>query len=130
MLEIDVTRYLGDDHDLMDYSSSVAESGQNAAKFTWENALAEANDHPLVTKDEELEYVRRWLLDWGAWDQKEVDAMSDKEVNALLLQFVSGDLREMEMFETPEAYEAAQREGSVSAALGPGDGGRWYYLIG
>ena len=129
-MEIDVTRYVeGVDCSL--FASSVWESGlQNIGAITWQNALRHVDCEGFLAPEEVAE-VRDWLLDLGAWDSDEVAAMSDLEVNALLLQFVAGDVREMEAFgETPEEYEQALIDGTVSGRLYRSDDGSWFFYVG
>ena len=37
--------------------------------------------------------MRVWVKDFGAWSDTEIAAWTDAEVNALFIQFVSGDMR-------------------------------------
>lgn len=82
-----------------------------------------------MTPEQQSE-LRDWIRGFGAWDDEELAAMSDQETNALLLQFIAGDIREQEHFDTIEEWEAACESGQCSGALCQGDGGRWYYYVG
>lgn len=113
--EIDVT-HLVTDADCSEFSASVAERGKNAGPETWANALEFAKEKPLA-KPENQSDLRDWIREFGAWDDEEIAAMSDEETNALLLQFVAGDIREMEAFDSPEEYQAAQEAGTCSGYL-------------
>ena len=55
---------------------------------------------------------------------------TETEVNAVLLQFLAGEIREMEAFDTPEDYEQAMENGTVSGRVYRGDDGEWYAYIG
>jgi hypothetical protein len=134
-MEIDVTEYVGE-QDCAQYSDSIANSGlQNIGEITWRNACEQATRAPLVGADKQ-DALRDWIRDFGAWDTEELAAMSDAETNALLLQFIAGDIREMEAFETHEAYQKASEGGSCSGRLFKGDiegdpsFGRWYFYVG
>ena len=74
------------------YSGSVAELGKNAGKITWQNSL----DCPatLITNEEEAQALKGHLRGFGAWEDEEIEAWTMKELNALMVQLVAGDLRE------------------------------------
>ena len=90
-MEIEVTYLYGLDCAL--FSDSVARSGMSdIGAITWRAALAEAQARPLCSQAQQRD-LRAWLGDFGAWDEQEIDRMSDAETNALLLQFVAGDMQ-------------------------------------
>lgn len=78
----------------MDYSASVAEIGANAGHTTWTNACEDSADYLILNSEEKLDAFRAWLKPWGAWNEEEISAFSDIELNALLLQWIAGDMRE------------------------------------
>lgn len=95
-MEIDVTRYARlTDWELADYSASRAEFGDQAGRLTWRNAMREAESCPLVPLDdrEGIAALVDWLAGFGAWTRAELCCGGRIELNALLLQFVAGDLR-------------------------------------
>ncbi len=109
---------------------------------TWANAKREAGENPLLKTDEELDAMRQWTEETGAWDKAERDAMSGQELNALFIQLVSGDMREagmdecdIEDFDWNEYQEKAQ-EGRISGNIYRGDiegtdgFGRIFYYLG
>ena len=93
MTDIDITTFFTT-ADPFDFSHSIAEGGQNAGKETWAAAVAEGTSTPLLTTPDQLEAMREWVNDFGAWSAEEIAAWTDAEVNALFIQFVSGDIRE------------------------------------
>lgn len=126
-MEIDVTTYVTT-VDCSELSGSVAELGSNAAPYTWSNAMEQA-DPPLVTSEQQGE-LREWLQGFGAWDEDEIAAMSDQETNALLIQFIAGDVREMDMYSDVAEYEQAQEKGECSGHLLQGDNDTWWFYVG
>ena len=93
MQYVDVTCLVAD-IDPFDISASVAERGQNAGRETWANALVETNAHPLEIEDRDA--ARAFFKGFGAWDDAEIAAWSNNELDALVLQFAAGDLREIQ----------------------------------
>ena len=91
-MEIDITDFVNDE-DPSQFSASQAELGANAGKITWRNAM----DHtpPMLTTPEHFDALRDWARDSGGWDEEERAAWTDQECNALFVQIISGDLREM-----------------------------------
>lgn len=109
-------------------SGSIAERGQNAAKETWANALDAATSEALDIDDRDG--AKAWLEGFGAWEREEMDAWSDAELDALLLQFAAGDLRELQDLcpgdglgdvDWTEAEELSH-EGTISGRLYVQDG--------
>jgi len=127
-MEVNVTAVMT--HNLADYSNSVARSGlANIGQVTWQNAVEaiEALDAPLVPSEGQEE-LRSWISEFGAWDDEEIEAMSDAETSALLLQMVAGDGQE---------YLEAEAEGRLEewysdcgGRLYKGDDGSWYFYVG
>lgn len=118
-MEINITHLLHDDINLMLYSASAAELGQDAGKVTWENAVdavtycaedgscADQLDHVMLKTAEQLQAARDYFRDSGGWSAEEINSWNTDDLNALMLQFVAGDLREYLEFEakTPEEFE-------------------------
>lgn len=127
MIEIDVTHlYKGDQS--KSYSASIAEIGQDAGRVTWNNAKRTAADRPLLT-EEQIPDAREYFAEFGAWSREELEAMPSDEINALTLQYVSGDIRERKHYRTWAEYEEASHNGRVSGQLYRGDDGRIYFLM-
>jgi hypothetical protein len=92
MLEIDVS-FLLEDY-APRYSASVAELGPDAGKITWNNALD--NSDKITLTPEEIQEAKDYIRTWGAWDDEEIDAWTDVETKALIIQSAAGDYRELE----------------------------------
>jgi hypothetical protein len=129
--EIDVTHLF--DTDCSRYSDSIFNSGlQNIGQITWRNACEDAADEPLVTPEQQDD-LRDWIREFGAWDSEEIAAMSDVETNALLLQFIAGDIQELEdldLVDDDEARQEACDDGTIGGRLSKCDDGRWFYSVG
>lgn len=94
-MEIDITSFVMGAGP-SEYFGSIAERGPNAAKETWGNALGRALvPPPMLADGEALQAFRDHMRGFGAWDDDEISAWSDQECNALFIQIVSGDMREM-----------------------------------
>jgi hypothetical protein len=125
---IDLSPMMGED--AFQFSASAHEMGENAGRITWNNA----KDGPqLLTNDAQREAFKEWIADFGAWNEEEREAFTDQELNALLVQFVSGDIREagadsLEDID-PVQLQADQEEGRVPSYLWRDDAGNWFYSI-
>ena len=129
-MELDVTHMMDDSDDMPTLSGSIAELGNGAAKFTWNNSKAYAANHPLLSDEAARDEARQYFKGFGAWSEDEIAAWSELELNALVCQYIAGDIREMERFDSDEAYQAAAESGQVSGHLSKGDDGRWYFYLG
>lgn len=126
-MEININFLLSDDHDLIDYSASQNELGDNAGKITWNNSLESGIE--FVKDPDDIERIKKWFSEFGAWSKEEIQAWDNKEVNALLLQFISGDLREYlkaKERSTEEFEEWYERQGG---SIFESDEGDLYYSI-
>jgi hypothetical protein len=125
---IDLSPMLSED--AFNFSASAHEMGENAGRITWNNA----KDGPqLLTNDDQREAFKEWIADFGAWDESEREAMTDQELNALLVQFVSGDIREagadsLEDIDPAQLVED-QENGGICSNLYQDDSGTWFYSI-
>jgi len=79
----------------MDYSASVAEIGRTAGADTWRAACDDAPDWNLLDTDEKREAFREFVSGYGAWTDEEIAAWDNTHLNALCLQWISGDMREV-----------------------------------
>lgn len=115
------------------YSASAAELGDDAGPITWANAVDAADQWPdwLNTEDKRGEF-RTYVRTFGAWTDEEIAAWTDEEITALLIQMVSGDIREsgLQDGKTWPEYLADSEAGRVSGNLYRGDDGEIYYYIG
>jgi len=139
-MEIDITSFVLYSEPF-DFAHSRAEGGPNAGKNTWRNAMKEAWEHPLLKTDDELDALRAWAQSSGGWDEEEIAAWSPKECNALFIQIVSGDLREMGFDDVDpedfdwEEYESRAQAGEIHGNIfkcepNPGDVHYFYTLEG
>lgn len=92
MIDINITRFITDAAP-MDYSASVAEIGANAGRDTWQAAMEDAPDYNLLDNDDARDEFRQYVKGFGAWSDERIAAWSDTELNALLMQLISGDIR-------------------------------------
>lgn len=135
-MEINITAFF-ESAETFDFSASKAERGDNAGRDTWNNAKREAAENPLLTTEEQLDSLRSYVKGFGAWDETEIAAWSPVECNALFVQLISGDMREMESLCTldngeidwPE-YERLSQAGTISANIFRGDDDQIYYYLG
>lgn len=133
-MEINITRFFNDACP-RDYAASVAEIGADAGPATWRAACDDANDYgPLLDTPEKLDAMRDHVRGFGAWSDNEIAAWSDTELNALFLQFVSGDIRETPEME-PETwdwdkYQAMSEAGTVCGRMFRAENGEIFYYLG
>jgi hypothetical protein len=81
--------------DAYDLSHSIAEGGNNAGRNTWNAAMNQAIITPILDTPEKLDAFRVWVSDCGAWSDEEIAAWTPQEVNALFLQWIAGDIRQL-----------------------------------
>ena len=129
-MELDITHMVDDCDDMPTLSGSQAELGPDAGKITWNNSLAYAAKHLLLTDEAMRENARRYFKGFGAWSADEMAAWSDAYLNALVTQEIASRIREMEHFDSDEEYQKAAEQGQVSGMIYKGDNGRWYAYIG
>ena len=130
-MEIDITSFF-ENAEAFNYSASQAELGQNAGKITWNAAVADSSEFMLLDTEEKREEWRADVRGFGAWDDDEIAAWSDQELNALLIQFISEDIREFESLcgDDWEEYQKLQEQGTVSGRMYLGDDGSIYFYVG
>jgi hypothetical protein len=127
-MEINITQFYNDANPAT-YSASVAELGNNAGRITWNNAVQRsALGSMLLDTPDKLEAMRAWARSGGGWDDAEIAAWSDVELNALFIQFASGDIREKGGMSWEE-YQTASDAGQASGALFEGIDGEIYYSL-
>lgn len=130
-MDINITRFFRE-ADPFEFSASRAERGQNAGAETWANAKREGEESPLLTTPEQIDALRDYVKDFGAWSDEEIAAWSDTECNALFIQLVSGDIREAGLdTDSPDwaQYQKDSEKGRIAGNLYPGDDGEVYYSI-
>lgn len=129
-MEIDVTHMVENADDMIELSGSVMEHGANAGQVTWRNSIEQGKKAPLLKTDEAREAARDHFAEYGAWSKEEIDAWSDDELQGITCQDVAAAIREMEVAETYEEYQALCEDGTCSGRLYKGDNGRWYFYLG
>ncbi len=136
-MEIDITRFVKT-VEPCEFSASKMEFGDNAAKITWENAKREASESPLITENDREDF-ERWASEFGAWNKEEIEAWSMDECNALLIQYISHDLRELESlcYSDDDEYgidwehaRGLSDDGVIGGNVYKGDDGRLYFYMG
>jgi hypothetical protein len=131
-MELDITRFFMDE-DAADYSASAAELGQNAGKITWNAAKEAATTYDFLDTDEKRDAFRAYVKGFGAWSEEEIAAWDNDGLNALLIQMISGDMREGGLNAGDNLTDAEWEEyenGGNAGRLYRGDSGKVYYYIG
>ena len=133
-MEINIT-HLVNAGNMMDYSASIAEIGDYAGVYTWRAAMDEfcpddEDSKALVTGDD-VQTVKDYFGRFGAWDTEERESWTDQEVNALLLQFIAGDIREAgdDLTDDYPSYQKRAEAGSISSNIYK-SGDQFFYCIG
>lgn len=120
----------------MDFSASVAEIGRDAGASTW--AAACEAETLILDNEEKREAFRDFVRSSGGWSDEEITAWSEKELNALCIQWIAGDMREPVGFDlgadsTDEQWADYQKQseaGQVAGRLFRGEDGEIYFYIG
>ena len=118
-MQINITRFYNEACP-MDYSASVAEIGSNAGPDTWQAAKDDAGDWNMLDTDEKRQSFRDWVKESGGWSHEEIAAWDNVEINALFVQWVSGDIRECLEWDVEDVwanYEEMAQAGRVSSNL-------------
>ena len=89
----DVTPLFSDKLDAYLLSNSVANLGDNAGRITWLNALAAADEYPLVNDDNREEVIDH-LKTYGAWEYGDLLQFNNLSLGALVWQFAASDFRD------------------------------------
>ena len=137
-MDIEITSLL--ELDQFPLSHSRAEGGENAGPETWQAAQDQAAETPLLDTPEKLQAMRDFARETGAWDEEEIAAWSNQEVNALFLQWIAGDCRQcpathggradsLEEIDWEE-YETQASAGQIPSDLSRGDDGKVYFYLG
>jgi succinate dehydrogenase/fumarate reductase flavoprotein subunit len=129
-MEIDVTHMVQDRDNMVELSGSRMEHGQDAGRITWNNSKAYAAEQPLLNSEEDCEEARTYFAGFGAWDEDEIAAWSEEDLQAIMCQDVAAAIREMELAKDYEDYERLCEAGTCSGRLYRNDDGRWYFYVG
>ncbi len=137
-MNLNITKFFTADVDYSDISGSRMEHGDDASRITWNNAKAAAPEFNFLDTDDKLDAMRAHLKKMGF---SEADEEHDsEELNALLLQCIAGDIRDVCSDSWPgsrdwwEEYEKGSEAGRYAgrmyrAGMNP-DGGDVYYYLG
>lgn len=130
-MELNITEFYNNTRP-RDYSASVAEAGDTAGPDTWRAACDDAPDYMILDTADKLQAMREHVRGFGAWTDEEIAAWTDIEVNALLIQMISGDIRESCLSDggTWAMYYQQAEQGIASGSLFADDDGQVYYTIG
>lgn len=132
--EVDITEFFNGE--TWEFSGSIATHGPNAGPQTWANAKKEAESSPLLKTVDELDDMRHWAEETGAWSEEEIAAWSMVELNALFIQLVAGHMREAGLdnieLDDDEAWAKYEKgaEDSCYSGLIYRLGQRVYYSLG
>ena len=140
-MEIDITDLFNAlaETNLMLFSASVAEMGEDAGSHTWANCMDRADPEqddyiPLLDDEDKVQALRDHCRGFGAWDKEVIDAWTKQECEALFIQLIVGDMREAHLDpEDPdwEAYEKSCETQGGRLFGGPmSTDGRVYYSLG
>lgn len=130
-MEINITEFFNSLVCPQWYSASILEIGQNAAAITWEHAKNDSEHFNLLQTEEMREAFKNRIRGFGAWDDEDIAAWDNTELNALFIQLISGDVRECSLSNSPPDWEAYEQEkdGRCSGNIFKGvDGNVYYYL--
>jgi hypothetical protein len=132
-MDINITKFFNE-AEPSNYSASRAERGDNGGPETWAAANEAAAEFLLLDTAEKVQALRDHARGFGAWEQKEIDGWTIQECNALLIQMISGDIREVPDMEPGSwdwaEYEKLAEKGTISSRLCEGTDGEIYYYLG
>lgn len=108
-MEIKITKFF--DLEPSDFYGSVMSHGLDAAKMTWNGALLEAKNTPLLETPDQILAVRLHLKHMGF--SEDSMTMPEIEIQALFLQLIAADLLENPLDEDDENnHEDSDNSGS------------------
>jgi hypothetical protein len=134
MPQINVTAFVNTHRDHMHtFSDSIASSGlSDIGTRTWTAAMhVMASDTSWLCSD--LDAIESWLAGFGAWDRDELAEMSGQELNALLVQFVAGDVQAFDDAEDADRLDEHMENEGGRLYRGDADGftaPEWFFYIG
>ena len=131
-MEINITPLFSKNQAFL-YAASVAELGENAGQITWNNALKAADEYNFLDTGEKRSAFREFLADTGGWSRNEIFGWTRSELDALFIQFVSGDIREGGLnvpYPDWEQYQEDCEAGIASGRIFKSEDGQVYYYIG
>lgn len=111
------------------YSASVAELGYNAGTITWCRAVADASNLlPEISRQSKEHFI----INSSDWTAEEIADYTDAMVDALILQWIAGDMRECDMPSNPDdawwkEYEEGCNAGRYAGRIYRGDDNQIYF---
>jgi len=131
-MEVNITE-LFNNVDPSRYFASQAELGPDAGTLTWERAVDRVI-HTRLLNHAEIDTWRVYVRSSGGWSAEEVAAMTDTELQAMFLQWVSGDMREAGLDASSTdadwaQYEKDASDGTVSGSIFRTDDGQIFFDI-
>lgn len=135
--ELNITHLFADESPFVpfDCSNNAATLGDNAGTLTWNASKQAAADlPPLLDTEEKKQAFRDWVKESGGWSREEIAAWDDSELNAMLLQWIAGDVREVfgdaDFADWDWAeYEKDAHAGRISSNLFRTEDGQVYFSI-
>lgn len=132
-MEINITKFFSTANP-SSFSASRAELGDDAGNITWNAAKEAVDEHLMLDTSAKVTALRDHMRGFGAWDDEEVDGWTVQECNALLIQLISGDIREAPDLNQEdwdwEAYEKLAEKGTCGGRMFKGTDGEIYYYLG
>lgn len=113
------------------YAASVAEEGEFAGHITWRNALNDGKTmFNLLDNDEKSKAFRAFVKSSGGWSDKEIQAWTNAELNALAMQWIAGDIREsMYLEKHPIDWSAYEEDENERHSIFRSEDGKIYFSI-
>lgn len=126
-MELDITDFF-ERGSHIEFSASNAELNcYDSGERTWQNTLLVSSIYFILDTEAKKASVRAHLLGFGAWHKHEIYAWADKELNAVFLQLVAGDIREAGIDTECPDWAGYADEGLSNLYVGID--GRVYYTI-
>ena len=128
MFTVDITDFLAQEC-MRDYSASAAEIGANAGAYTWQACIDNAPEWKFL-KPENFDDFRAFVRSSGGWNDDEINAWNDNELQALCLQWIAADVRECGI-DKPGAdwtkIRAGQESGFIPSSIYRDESGRVFW---
>lgn len=132
-MEIDITEFFNN-ADPSYYSASAFELGQDAGRITWQNAKDSTKEYTFLDNQDKLDCFRDWIKSCG-FSEAEAETVNDEELNALFIQWISGDIRELEdtanaIWDSVEFWEEIQQlqeQGTIAGNIFKGIDSKVYF---
>ena len=129
-MELDITEFTMTECP-KDFQASICEIGNIASRHTWQAALE--CDTMFVTDANRQEFIDHFE-GYGAWSEEEMNGWSNVELNALVIQEISGWMRDFSDDPISEwdwdDYRAQSEAGRISGRLFRADDNRVYCYFG